>query len=113
MSTLGRGPRSAPAEVLRLPSPSPEEILSTLPVKPRTYNSLRRFVAGRPGDGSWSFGRLLQIPGFGTRALADWFRAQGAEVETAWYPGGHEVGREELAAIRRFLAAAVGERAAP
>src|SRR5688500_18537829 len=71
MSTLGRGSRSAPAEVLRLQSPSPEEILSTLPVKPRTYNSLRRYVTGRAADGSWSFGRLLEIPGFGTRALAD------------------------------------------
>jgi len=78
MSSLGRAVRSAPAEVLRLPSPSPEEILSTLPVKPRTYNSLRRYVAGRAGDGSWSFGRLLQIPGFGTRALADVLQALDA-----------------------------------
>jgi hypothetical protein len=71
MSTLGRGSRSAPAEILRLQSPSPEEILSTLPVKPRTYNSLRRYVTGRAADGVWNFGRLLQIPGFGSRALAD------------------------------------------
>jgi len=78
MSSLGRAVRSAPSELLRLPSPSPEEILSTLPVKPRTYNSLRRYVAGRAGDGSWSFGRLLQIPGFGTRALADVLQALDA-----------------------------------
>ena len=71
MSTLGRSSRSAPAEVLRLPSPSPEEILSTLPIKPRTYNSLRRYVAGRTAEAGWSFGRLLQIPGFGARALED------------------------------------------
>jgi hypothetical protein len=71
MSTAGRNSRSAPAEVLRLPSPSPEEILSTLPVKPRTYNSLRRYVAGRAAEVGWSFGRLLQIPGFGARALED------------------------------------------
>jgi hypothetical protein len=71
MSTAGRSSRSAPAEVLRLPSPSPEEILSTLPVKPRTYNSLRRYVAGRATEVGWSFGRLLQIPGFGARALED------------------------------------------
>src|SRR5215213_1425314 len=79
MSMLGRAAvRSAPSELLRLPSPSPEEILSTLPVKPRTYNSLRRYVAGRSGDGTWSFGRLLQIPGFGTRALADVLQALDA-----------------------------------
>ncbi len=71
MSTLGRSSRSAPAELLRHPAPSPEEILSTLPIKPRTYNSLRRYVAGRPAEAGWSFGRLLQIPGFGARALED------------------------------------------
>ena len=71
MSTLRVDSHLAAAEILRLPSPSPEEILSTLPVKPRTYNSLRRFVAGRPPQRSWSFGRLLQIPGFGSRALQD------------------------------------------
>src|SRR3954453_11790061 len=71
MSTPGRTSRSAPADILRLPSPSPEEILRSLSVKPRTYNSLRRYVAGRPAEAGWSFGRLLEIPGFGTRALKD------------------------------------------
>lgn len=38
-----------------------------------------------------------------TRALEDWFRAQGAPVETAWQPGGHEIGRGEISAIAQFL----------
>ena len=38
-----------------------------------------------------------------TRALADYFKAQGADVETAWHPGGHEVRNEELQAIARFV----------
>jgi phospholipase/carboxylesterase len=39
-----------------------------------------------------------------TRALAAWFRAQGAAVETHWHPGGHEVDATERDAIARFLA---------
>jgi phospholipase/carboxylesterase len=38
-----------------------------------------------------------------TRALADWFAAQGATVEAHWHPGGHEVDRSEIAAVGRFL----------
>ncbi|MFO1141453.1 MAG: alpha/beta hydrolase [Amaricoccus sp.] len=38
-----------------------------------------------------------------TRRLEAWFRAQGAEVATAWSPGGHEIGRGEIAAIAGFL----------
>jgi hypothetical protein len=80
MSTLGADSRSAPAEILRRPSPSPEEILNTLPIKPRTYNSLRRYIAGRTISGAWNFGRLLQIPGFGARALEDVLLALGAKT---------------------------------
>ena len=80
MPLPGADSRSAPAELLRRPSPSPEEILNTLPIKPRTYNSLRRYVAGRTLDGAWNFGRLLQIPGFGARALEDVLLALGAKT---------------------------------
>jgi phospholipase/carboxylesterase len=47
-----------------------------------------------------------------TRELADWFAAQGAGVETAWHPGGHDVDQAEVAAIGRFLKQAVAQRAA-
>ena len=40
-----------------------------------------------------------------TRQLAGWFAAQGAEVETAWHPGGHGVDGSEIAAAAAFLAA--------
>jgi hypothetical protein len=83
MSMLGRSSRSAPADILRLPSPSPEEILSTLSVRPRTYNSLRRYVTGRPAQSGWSFGRLLEIPGFGARALEDVLEALDARTGKA------------------------------
>lgn len=51
-------------------------------------------------------------PAAGTRGLAEWLEARGATVETAWHPGGHEVGREEVAAIGRFLQEAAAVRAA-
>jgi phospholipase/carboxylesterase len=38
-----------------------------------------------------------------TRALADWFRAQGAPVATHWSRGGHEIDRSEIAAAAAFL----------
>jgi phospholipase/carboxylesterase len=38
-----------------------------------------------------------------TRRLEGWFAAQGAEVTTHWHPGGHEIGRSEIAAIAGFL----------
>jgi phospholipase/carboxylesterase len=40
-----------------------------------------------------------------TQALADYFRAQGAEVTDIWHPGGHEIRQDEVAAIQTFLGA--------
>lgn len=39
-----------------------------------------------------------------TRALADYFGTQGANVETFWHEGGHEIRNTELQAIARFVA---------
>lgn len=41
-----------------------------------------------------------------TERLAEFFAAQGAEVETAWHPGGHEIRDLELDAASAFLARA-------
>lgn len=38
-----------------------------------------------------------------SQALEDWFLAQGAITTTAWQPGGHEIGRDEIAAVAQFL----------
>jgi len=38
-----------------------------------------------------------------TRALSDWFRAQGSPVTDHWHPGGHEIRPDELAAVQTFL----------
>jgi phospholipase/carboxylesterase len=38
-----------------------------------------------------------------TQALAEYFRAQGAEVTDIWHPGGHEIRQDEVSAIQTFL----------
>ncbi len=39
-----------------------------------------------------------------TRALSDWFEAQGAQVDTVWHPGGHGIAEVEIGALARFVA---------
>jgi phospholipase/carboxylesterase len=39
-----------------------------------------------------------------TKALADWFRAQGAPTTLHWHGGGHEIDRTEIHAVAEFLA---------
>jgi phospholipase/carboxylesterase len=38
-----------------------------------------------------------------TERLETWLKGQGARVEMAWHAGGHELRREELEAVKRFL----------
>lgn len=40
-----------------------------------------------------------------TRKLEEWFQTQGADVETLWHPGGHEIAQDEIVAAARFLGA--------
>lgn len=40
-----------------------------------------------------------------TQALADYFAAQEASVQTVWHPGGHEVRQEEINALQQFFKA--------
>jgi phospholipase/carboxylesterase len=42
-------------------------------------------------------------PAPATQRLADWYAAQGANLELFWHDGGHEIRQEELAAIATFL----------
>jgi phospholipase/carboxylesterase len=45
-------------------------------------------------------------PAGATEALADYFNAQGADVELAWHGGGHALASTELEAAANFLARA-------
>ncbi|WP_371055797.1 alpha/beta hydrolase [Rhodosalinus sp. K401] len=47
-----------------------------------------------------------------TQRLVDWSEAQGASVVTAYHDGGHELRREETAALSQFLRASPAEQAA-
>lgn len=38
-----------------------------------------------------------------TKALADYFTAQGEDVQMEWHPGGHEIRGNEIEAIKVFL----------
>ena len=38
-----------------------------------------------------------------TQALADYLEGQGAEVALDWHDGGHEIRRDEVEAVQRFL----------
>ncbi len=40
-----------------------------------------------------------------TRALADYLKAQGADLQQHWHPGGHEIRPDEVTALRGFLGA--------
>lgn len=39
-----------------------------------------------------------------TRSFESWMVAQGAEVDTLWHPGGHEIAQSEALALADFLA---------
>lgn len=43
-------------------------------------------------------------PAHSAELLAAWFKEQGVEVTLFWHEGGHEIRREELLAVREFLA---------
>lgn len=68
----------------------------------------------RPKDNSALEGRKILItagerdpicPAQLTHALADYFKAQKADVELEWHSGGHDIRQNEIAAIGRFLRA--------
>jgi phospholipase/carboxylesterase len=42
-------------------------------------------------------------PASQTQKLADWYTGQGASITLFWHEGGHEIGKEELTAIRDYL----------
>jgi hypothetical protein len=64
------------AAVLDRPAPSPELLLRSFVLRPRTQNVLRRFLAARPSSGPWTYRRLIEIDGFGSSALADVLQSQ-------------------------------------
>lgn len=67
----------------------------------------------RPKDNPGLAGRRILItagesdpicPASLTQSLADYFNAQNAVVELEWHSGGHDIRRNEITAIGRFMA---------
>ncbi len=61
-----------PREFLARAVTAPDKLVSQYgyEFEPRTHNALCRFEPGRNGD-HWTFGRLLEIRGFGVFSLLD------------------------------------------
>jgi hypothetical protein len=61
-----------PREFLARPVPTPDLLVRDYgyELEPRTHNALCRFEPGRHAD-HWTFGRLLEIRGFGVFSLLD------------------------------------------
>jgi hypothetical protein len=61
-----------PREFLARTVPAPDILVGQYgyEVEPRTHNALCRYEPGRPSD-RWTFGRLLEIRGFGVFSLLD------------------------------------------
>jgi len=61
-----------PREFLARTVPAPDVLVGQYgyEVEPRTHNALCRYEPGRPSD-RWTYGRLLEIRGFGVFSLLD------------------------------------------
>lgn len=55
-------------------------------LEPRTYNALCRFEPGRAGE-RWTYGRLLQIRGFGVFSLLDLLEILAKHKDAETTPG--------------------------
>jgi hypothetical protein len=78
-----------PRQFLARQVPAPKELLDRHgpDLEARTYNALCRYEPGR-ADQPWTFGRLLEIRGFGVFSLIDLLEVMGGQDkhETASLP---------------------------
>jgi hypothetical protein len=72
-----------PREFLARPVPAPDVLTTRYGprLSRRTYNALCRFEPAPPGE-PWTFGRLLQIRGFGLFCLLDLLELQARQGAT-------------------------------
>ncbi len=80
-------PQALPREFLMRPTLSPEVLLRRYAdeLELRTRNALCRFEPGR-GDAGWTFGRLLEIRGFGVFSLLDLLEVLAKHPTPQWAP---------------------------
>ena len=79
--------QALPKEFLEKSVPAPEILLREHghELELRTRNALCRFEPGRPHEG-WTYGRLLDIRGFGVFSLIDLLEALAKRPPRMWAP---------------------------
>jgi len=87
-----------PPAFLARPAPSPGELLARVRLGRRTENALMRARAAHASGEPWTFGRLLDVRGFGVAALVEVLEGLAAQT-VAEDPAGAGTLDEELARL--------------
>jgi hypothetical protein len=79
---------SLPREFLAKPAPRPEDLVHRFAyeLEPRTRNTLQRYEPSRWPNAPWTFGRLLEIRGFGVFSLLDVLEIIAKHPMEEWSP---------------------------
>ncbi len=113
VGTLAREHKAS--EVIGLGFSNGANILANLLIETNLFDKailLHPLIPFKPKDNPSLVGREILItagqrdpicPAPLTQALADYFVAQKATVETEWHTGGHDIRPNEVEAIKRFL----------
>ena len=113
VSTLAQEHKAS--EVIGLGFSNGANILANLLIETNLFDKavlLHPLIPFKPKDNAALAGKKVLItagqrdpicPAPLTQALADYFAAQKAGVETEWHTGGHDIRPNEVEAIKRFL----------
>ena len=98
--------KALPPAFLSRPAPSPADLLARVRLGRRTMNALMRAAADHPSSEPWTYGRLLDVRGFGVAALVEVLEGLAAQpvVEE---PGGPRNVDDELARLPAAAAQAL------
>ncbi len=103
------------SEIIGLGFSNGANILANLLIEKNLFDKailLHPLIPFKPKDNASLAGKKILItagqrdpicPAPLTQALADYFAAQKASVETEWHTGGHDIRPNEVEAIQRFL----------
>jgi phospholipase/carboxylesterase len=103
------------SEIIGLGFSNGANILANLLIETNLFDKailLHPLIPFKPKDNAALAGKKILItagqrdpicPAPLTQALADYFAAQKASVETEWHTGGHDIRPNEVEAIKRFL----------
>jgi hypothetical protein len=90
--------KALPPAFLAVPAPSPTDLLTRLRLGRRTMNALIRATDAPPSSEPWTYGRLLEVRGFGVAALVEVLEGLATQ-SVAKESGGPRTVGEELARL--------------